>query len=751
MADVKINIQVVDAQAKAAMKGLEQQTKKTDQAFASFNVTIKKIADSTAVFVGNLKTQAFNAVINNVKALGSSFVETAIEIDTLKNKLITLTGTAQQAAKAFEVINKIDDESPFELETVATATQRLLALGLTVTDLEPTLRTLGDIATASGANLEELALSFGKVSQSGQLTSRELSSFTNNSIPLLGALASNMGITEAAAKKLANEGKIGFGEFQKALEKLTQEGGFAFGAMERQSQTLEGRIKAVSDTFEQLRIEIGAKLEPVLKVLLTAFNDSLKTLTTYIEKNVTLSDVISTTRKFLTNLIDVIFGAALAFHDLATTVAFVGGALGMVAQLAIRAAEGIAHLVAAADRMAGLEGADESERFAENLTKLRIATDAGKEALDKYVLSSEQTTKSIEATHAAVQAKIKSALDSIDVEKTEAELLKKKEDDAKAFAEAEAKRQAELLAKRREQLEEQAKLEKEQADKKAAEDELKRQTQLQKQADFHAAQLEQKAAADILEYQQQLTQDGILTEQEELQLETFKYNQEQKVLSEQLADQTRIGNKQKALALEAQIIDAAAKRDFDAAKKAGEAKKKLEENVATARENIVKQSFQLAATLAKQGSKEQFAIQKAAALAEILIGRGKALALIPAQTATIPYPANLAAAAQMAFYVNLQAGLGAAIVAASAIQGFQDGGIVGGSSFSGDNVPARVNSGEMILNREQQANLFAIANNGGGSGGQVIQINNVIELDGEVVGRSVSRQVANGLKLGEVV
>lgn len=46
------------------------------------------------------------------------------------------------------------------------------------------------------------------------------------------------------------------------------------------------------------------------------------------------------------------------------------------------------------------------------------------------------------------------------------------------------------------------------------------------------------------------------------------------------------------------------------------------------------------------------------------------------------------------------------IAAVSSIPKFATGGIVGGSSLVGDNVLVGVNSGEMILNRRQQANLF---------------------------------------------
>lgn len=73
------------------------------------------------------------------------------------------------------------------------------------------------------------------------------------------------------------------------------------------------------------------------------------------------------------------------------------------------------------------------------------------------------------------------------------------------------------------------------------------------------------------------------------------------------------------------------------------------------------------------------------------------------------------------------------------ISQFATGGIVGGNSKSGDRVLARVNSGEMILNAAQQAQLFAIAN------GRMQPTVNTDVLTGLMAGG------AGGVKAGSVV
>jgi len=97
--------------------------------------------------------------------------------------------------------------------------------------------------------------------------------------------------------------------------------------------------------------------------------------------------------------------------------------------------------------------------------------------------------------------------------------------------------------------------------------------------------------------------------------------------------------------------------------------------------------------------------------------------------------AGAKAAAASAWMLFGALAIGAAIMGlvAAFADKFATGGIVGGNSKSGDNVMARVNSGEMILNASQQARLFAMANGGGGGGTNVYITGNYI-LDDSMAG-----------------
>lgn len=105
-----------------------------------------------------------------------------------------------------------------------------------------------------------------------------------------------------------------------------------------------------------------------------------------------------------------------------------------------------------------------------------------------------------------------------------------------------------------------------------------------------------------------------------------------------------------------------------------------------------------------------------------LIGakQGEAMANGTASASALPFPANIAAIASIiATIVSTFANI------MSAVGAFADGGIVGGGNLHGDKVLARLNGGEMVLNRTQQAKLFRTIESGniGNQSASVSQVN----------------------------
>lgn len=75
--------------------------------------------------------------------------------------------------------------------------------------------------------------------------------------------------------------------------------------------------------------------------------------------------------------------------------------------------------------------------------------------------------------------------------------------------------------------------------------------------------------------------------------------------------------------------------------------------------------------------------------------------------------AQAAALGPFGWLAFLGAGLAAVATTISTLKGFAEGGIIEGASHTGDKVLARVNAGEMVLNKRQQSNLFNLLDGNG--------------------------------------
>lgn len=135
---------------------------------------------------------------------------------------------------------------------------------------------------------------------------------------------------------------------------------------------------------------------------------------------------------------------------------------------------------------------------------------------------------------------------------------------------------------------------------------------------------------------------------------------------------------------------------------------------------------QISNMLAQYGKENEAASKasKAFAMMQVLLANGvsiaegaKGMAAGMASAAAIPFPANIAAIISVVAQIGAIVGTVASTIAKAKqiVQGasagsFEGGGVVGGTSYTGDKLTANVNSNEVILNPEQQANtLFNMA------------------------------------------
>lgn len=114
-----------------------------------------------------------------------------------------------------------------------------------------------------------------------------------------------------------------------------------------------------------------------------------------------------------------------------------------------------------------------------------------------------------------------------------------------------------------------------------------------------------------------------------------------------------------------------------------------EKKVANAAIGMAADAEETASTVANAGTKV------AAKTAEGAASAG-------ASAASMPFPWNI---------VAIGSAIAAALAAFAMIPRFENGGIVGGNSPKGDKILARLNSGELVLNRDQQGTLYGLLSN----------------------------------------
>ena len=221
----------VDADTRGAVNSIrdvERQTKRTEKGFMGLDGSAQKMASGLSKVFAGVSAGLLVRQLVNVQR----------EFDKLNAAVITSTGGVENAAIAFEALEKFAAETPYALEQSVTAFTKLVNFGLTPS--ERAMKSYGDTASAMGKDLNQM---IEAVADAATGEFERLKEF--------GIKSKNQGDTIAFTFRGTTQTvKNSAEEIESYLIKLG-ENNFA-GSMANRMNTLDGKISNLGDTWDKL-------------------------------------------------------------------------------------------------------------------------------------------------------------------------------------------------------------------------------------------------------------------------------------------------------------------------------------------------------------------------------------------------------------------------------------------------------------------------------------------------------------------
>src|SRR5690554_4600413 len=254
-------------------KRVQGMAKNVQQQGAEMDATFKRIGAAMAGYFS----------ITAAKGFVDQMVQVQSEFQQLDIALTTMLGNKAEADKLMGEVVELAASTPFSITELGQGAKRLLAFKEPADQVGDSLRRLGDLAAGASVPVSDLIQAYGKVSAKGRMQAEELNQFAERGIPIISELAKVVGATDKEIYKMAEQGKIGFPELQKAIRNMTDEGGMFYNLMEKQSASLTGRITILGDAWDRMLNEMGQNSEGVLYGGISALNSMVENYETVLD------------------------------------------------------------------------------------------------------------------------------------------------------------------------------------------------------------------------------------------------------------------------------------------------------------------------------------------------------------------------------------------------------------------------------------------------------------------------------------
>lgn len=204
-------------------------------------------------------------ITEGIKNIAANALKASSDFEQAGVQFGVMLGDAKKAQRLVNEIQDMANVTPFETQDLLDASKTLLNFGINVQDILPDLRMLGDIAGGDKQRMQSLTLAFSQMSSAGRLMGQDLLQMINAGFNPLQVISEKTGKSMAVLKDEMSEGKISVEMVRQAFVDATSEGGKFYGMMNKQSETLEGKISTLNDAYTIMTRTLSDMMIPSLK------------------------------------------------------------------------------------------------------------------------------------------------------------------------------------------------------------------------------------------------------------------------------------------------------------------------------------------------------------------------------------------------------------------------------------------------------------------------------------------------------
>ncbi|WP_255233667.1 tape measure protein [Bacillus altitudinis] len=210
-------------------------------------------------------------------------------IEQAKTSLSVLMGDAKKAQSFLDDMLTFAKTTPYAFTDIANSGRNLIAFGMDVKNVIPTMQAVGDAAAASGKGAEgfrQISDAFGAMQVSGTLSMEEMNRLMDAGIPALKILANETGQDVMDLKKVISKGAFESEEAIAALVKGMQKGtkGAAgetaamAGIMKDSKDTWVGSVDSMKSSISSTMAKIMEPAKPHIQAAMGWFSTQFSKL-----------------------------------------------------------------------------------------------------------------------------------------------------------------------------------------------------------------------------------------------------------------------------------------------------------------------------------------------------------------------------------------------------------------------------------------------------------------------------------------